>query len=109
MAAEQAVAPRAAANENSLTDQDSLDTEQLARGVLARDFRPRVATVRRLAEEVLEQAGMLAQLRADAAAKKPQKKSAKNGKTDVAGKAKKSKKAGSKKRKLAKIPVQKGT
>lgn len=69
-------------------DQDALDIKALARGVLARDFRPRVSTVRRLAEAVLTK---------DAKAKK--KKSGKSG-------AKSSGKSG-KSRKLARIPGQK--
>lgn len=67
-------------------DQDELSIKALARGVLARDFRPRVSSVRRLAEAVL--------------AKEAKPK---------AGKKKKSAKVGRKKRKLAKIPGQKNS
>lgn len=108
MASAQATAPQAAANENTLIDQDALDLEQLAKGVLARDFRPRVNSVRRLAEAVLERLEAPKQAGAKAASKPKKKKSAKSGKATNSSKAKK-KKAGSKKRKLAKIPAQKGT
>ncbi len=67
--------------ETAATDQDALSTSDLAKGVLARDFRPRAASVRRLAEAVLA---------AERAARK-----------------KKKKKSG-KKRRLARIPGQKG-
>ena len=69
------------------TDQDAMDVKALAKGVLARDFRPRANSVRRLAEAVLAK---------DAPAAKPKKKKKKGS----------GKKAG-KKRRLAKIPVQK--
>lgn len=62
-------------------DQDALTLTDLAKGVLARDFRPRTASVRRLAEAVLAQEA--------AVAKRKRKKA-------------------SKKRRLAKIPGQKG-
>ncbi len=65
-------------------DQDALSVTELAKGVLARDFRPRAASVRRLAEAVL------AKQESPAKPKKKKKKSA------------------GKKRRLAKIPGQKG-
>lgn len=75
------------ANENTAVDQDALALDALAKGVLSREFRPRTASVRRLAEGVLA-------LQEDL--KKARKK------------AKKATKPSSKKRKkLAKIPGQK--
>ncbi|GAA0271842.1 hypothetical protein GCM10009127_10150 [Alteraurantiacibacter aestuarii] len=79
-------APAAAAA--TAVDQDSLDVKALAKGVLARDFRPKVSTVRRLAEAVLA-------------------KSAETGKKKKKKKASASGKSGGKKRKLARIPGQK--
>lgn len=76
--------PRKAANENQSVDQDALTLTALAKGVLAREFRPRTNSIRRLAEGVL------------AKAESPKKK-----------KKKSDKKSGGKKRKLAKIPGQK--
>lgn len=75
-----------AANENVAVDQDALDVDALAKGVLAREFRPRAASVRRLAEAVLALQDDLK------AARKKARKAAK-----VPGKNKK----------LAKIPGQK--
>ncbi|TIX49609.1 hypothetical protein [Alteraurantiacibacter aquimixticola] len=69
-------------------DQDALDLKALAKGVLARDFRPRVSSVRRLAEAVLGEPA------APAKAKKSNKKKKASGK-----------KSG--KKRLAKIPGQK--
>ncbi|RIV88138.1 hypothetical protein D2V17_08075 [Aurantiacibacter xanthus] len=96
MVAKQALAAQEAANENGTVDQDALGLTALAEGVLARDFRPRVSTVRRLAEAVLALHGDVAEL------KKAGSKSAK------ASSSKSPKKGGKKKkRKLAKIPGQK--
>ena len=96
MVAKQALAAHEAANENGTADQDALGLTALAEGVLARDFRPRVSTVRRLAEAVLALQGDVAEL------KKASGKSAK------ASSSKSPKKGGKKKkRKLAKIPGQK--
>lgn len=53
MAKDQSNKPDEPANENTPTDQDALALDALAKGVLAREFRPRAATVRRLAEGVL--------------------------------------------------------
>lgn len=64
-------------------DQDALDIKALAAAILAREIRPRVSSVRRLAEAVLAH---------DAKPAKP---------------AKKKKKSSGKKRKQAKIPGQK--
>lgn len=64
-------------------DQDTLDIKALAAAILAREVRPRVGSVRRLAEAVLAQGS------------KPAKP------------AKKKKKSSGKKRKQAKIPGQK--
>lgn len=64
----------------ALPDQDAMDIKTLARAVLAREFRPRTAAIRRLAEAVLAKG-----------APKPKKK-----------------KDGKKARKLATIPGQKG-
>lgn len=72
-----------AAAPSPLIDQDALPLKELARGVLAREFRPRVSSIRRLAEAALAQ---------KPAAKKKKKKAAK---------------ASGKKRKQAKIPGQK--
>ena len=98
MVADDALAPQEPANENTPADQDTLDISALAKGVLARSFRPRAVTVRRLAEAVLSLQGELR------SAKKPGKKAAKgkNSPDKVSGKGSK------KKRKLAKIPGQKG-
>ena len=74
-------------------DQNALNLADLAKGVLARDFRPRVDTIRRLAEAALAKAESPA---------KPKKKKKKK----AAEKAAKS--ASGKKRRLAKIPGQKG-
>ena len=71
---------------NASIDQNALDIRQLAKAVLAREFRPRAASVRRLAEAVLS------------GIEKPEK-SKKN-------KKKSGKKVSAKKRKLAKIPGQ---
>jgi len=87
-----APAPEAGAKAEAIADQDRLSLEQLAKGVLAREFRPRSASIRRLAEAVLA----LAEADAAKAAKK-KRASKKSG----------SKKPGGKKRKLAKIPGQK--
>lgn len=75
-------------------DQDALDVNALAKGVLARDFRPRASTVRRLAEAVLAKDAK--------SAKSAKKKKAKGAKSS----AKSGKNAG-KKRVLARIPGQK--
>ena len=100
MVAKQALAAQNTANENDIPDQDTLGLTALAKGVLARDFRPRVATVRRLAEAVIALQGDIAELkRATKKAAKPKTKAA-------AGKSAKG--GGKKKRKLAKIPGQKG-
>lgn len=74
-------------------DQDALSLTALANGVLARDFRPRVSSVRRLAEAVLAK---------EEAAPKPKKKK-KQSSSKKSGKG-----SGGKKRRLAKIPGQKG-
>lgn len=91
-------APVSAANDDTAAfvetsaaplDQDQLCVEELAARVLAREFRPRVGSIMRLAEAVLarREAAMTA---------------------EAVGKAKKKKKkAGGKKRKLAWIPGQK--
>lgn len=78
-------------------DQDALDAKALAKGVLARDFRPRAASIRRLAEAVL-------------AKPKPSKKKSASGKVSgkASGKAAGKASGGKKNRKLAKIPGQKG-
>ena len=68
------------AKANETVDQDSLGLKTLAKAILAREFRPRVSSVRRLAEAVLEER------------KKPKGKK---------------KSSSGKKRKLAKIPGQK--
>ena len=79
--------------EKPAIDQDSLSIEQLAQGVLDRDFRPRTAAIRRLAQSVLT------------AAKPSTKSKKKRAKTsDKSGGKTKSR---NKKRKLAKIPGQK--
>ncbi len=77
----------------SVVDQDALPLAELARAVLAREVRPRVSSVRRLAEAVLE-------AESAPAAKSGGKGKAKAG-ADKPGKKKK------KKKKLAKIPGQK--
>ena len=100
MVAKQAQAAQEPANENGIHDQDALGLTALAEGILARDFRPRVASVRRLAEAVIAMQGDIAEL------KKAVKKTAKT-KTKAAG-GKSAKDGGKKKRKLAKIPGQKG-
>lgn len=88
-------APVSAANDDTKVsaaplDQDQLSVDELAERALAREFRPRIASVMRLAEAVL----------ARKEAEKP---------IDADGKIKKKKrKAGGKKRKLARIPDQKG-
>ncbi|MEN7537809.1 hypothetical protein [Aurantiacibacter flavus] len=101
MVAKQAVAQHEAANENSSIDQGALGLTALAEGVLARDFRPRVATVRRLAKAVLALQGDVAEL------KKARKKSAKAKTGSKATSGKTVGKGGKKKRKLATIPGQK--
>ena len=68
-------------------DQDALSLKALAKGVIAREFRPRASSVRRLAEAVLDPS-------------KPRKKN----KDDFA----KADKSSGNKRRLAKIPGQKG-
>lgn len=75
-------------------DRGEMGLADLARGILSRDIRPRVADVRRLAEAILAGEG------------RPRKESkqAKGKKKDKGGAGKK---AGGKKRKLAKIPRQK--
>lgn len=88
----QPATPPEPANENAPIDQDALSLKQLAQGILDRDFRPRVASVRRLAEAVLAEPPA-----------KPKKDKAKKKKSAKAA----GKKAGGKKRKLAKIPGQK--
>lgn len=99
MAMQDAAARGAAANENSL-DQDTLGLNDLAQAVLDRRIRPRVGSVRRLAEAVLANAAE------DAAPPAPAKKKKKTAKAD-AGKKGGAKKSGAKKRKQAKIPGQK--
>lgn len=101
MVAKEAVAAHEAANGNGSTDQDALGLTALAEGVLAREFRPRAASVRRLAEAVLALQGDVAEL------KKARKKTAKAkaGSKTASGKA--AGKGSKKKRKLAKIPGQK--
>ena len=87
MAKDQSNTPDEPANENTLTDQDALALDALARAVLAREFRPRAGSVRRLAEGVLALQDDLKKARKKAkAAAKPKKK---------------------KNKKLAKIPGQK--
>tara|TARA_A100001391_G_scaffold1033_3_gene1434 strand:+ start:30274 stop:30645 length:372 start_codon:yes stop_codon:yes gene_type:complete len=98
MVAKKADAPQEAANENSTSDQDALGLTALAEGVIAREFRPRVSTVRRLAKAVLALQGDVAELRK--AGRKAAKAKAVSGKS--------AKKGNKKKRKLAKIPGQKG-
>lgn len=66
-------------------DQDDMPVADLAQAVLSREIRPRTASVRRLAQAVLE-----------FTAKAPKKKKGKSAKKD------------GKKRKLARIPQQKG-
>ena len=100
MVAKQAPTAQEAANENGIPDQDALGLTALAEGVLARDFRPRAATVRRLAEAVIALQGDIAEL------KKATRKTAKPKRKATAGKT--ARKGGKKKRKLAKIPGQKG-
>lgn len=94
MTTQDAVAPGAAANENSPIDQDAMSLGDLAQAVVDRRIKPRVGSIRRLAEAVL------AQPAAPAVEKKKKKKAAKGAK---AVKAEPSKK----KRKQAKIPGQK--
>ena len=102
MVAKQKLAAPKPANENSNdkggADQDALGLSALAEGVLARDFRPRVSSIRRLAEAVLALQNDISDL-----------KKAGNGsaKTRLSGE-KTAKKGSKKKRKLAKIPGQKG-
>ncbi len=67
-------------------DQDELSLTDLAKAILARDIRPRVNSIRRLAEAVVAN---------EAKPSKKKKKAASGGK------------ASNKKRKLAKIPGQK--
>ncbi|APE27846.1 hypothetical protein [Aurantiacibacter gangjinensis] len=74
-------------------DQDALSLKALAKGVLARDFRPRAASVRRLAEAVLD-------LKSE---KKALKRSAKAGEPGA-----KARKSSKKDKKLARIPGQRG-
>ncbi len=83
-------------------DQDALSLEQAAKGVLARKFRPRVSTVRRLAEAVLS-----AEEEAKKAGKKKKKKPS-DKKSAKSSDKKSGKSSRGKKRKLAKIPGQKG-
>lgn len=68
--------PAEPANENIPTDQDALALDALANAILAREFRPRTASVRRLAEGVLELQGELKKARKKArkAVKAPKKK-----------------------------------
>jgi|GEM_PF-1949364 len=84
-----------AANANdtspAVVDQDAMAVVDLARAVLARKFRPRAGSVRRLAEAVIE-------AEAKTAAKAKKAKKSKPGKTDATKK--------KKKKKLAKIPGQ---
>jgi len=96
MAGGNAAAHSAAANENNTLDQDSLPLEVLAAAVLDRSIRPRAASVRRLAEAVLTSSKTADTLK--------KKKAKKNGKANSSTK----KKVRPKKRKLAKIPGQKG-
>ena len=85
-------------------DQDSLGLKELAQGVLDRDFRPRIASVRRLAQAILD-----AEQKASAAEVPGEKgRSKKSKKSKPAAAAKGKKKGGGKKRKLAKIPGQQG-
>ena len=98
MVAKEGAAPQEAANENAAEDQDGLKLKALAEGVLSRAFRPRAASVRRLAEAVLA-------LQAELAAAKKAGKNA--NKAETTG-TKPSRKGSKKKRKLAKIPGQKG-
>lgn len=74
-------------------DRDGLSVGDLARGILAREIKPRAADVRRLAEAVLARAG----------------KKGKGGGSKKKDKARPDKKGGSGKKvtKLAKIPGQK--
>ena len=95
MVAKEAVAAQAPANENTIVDQDALGLTALAEGVVAREFRPKVATVRRLAEAVLALQVELSE---------PKKRSKKSAKAKASG----GKATTKKKRKLAKIPGQKG-
>lgn len=91
MVKEQETKPQEAANENVAVDQDALSLEELAAGVLQREFRPRANSVRRLAEGVLALQGDL-------------KKARKKAKAAKAAAPKLPKK---KKKKLARIPGQK--
>lgn len=101
MAIKATAAAPAPANDTEIqtaaVDQDALGIKALARGVLARDFRPRASSVRRLAEEVLS--------KPKPKPKKPKEK--KSASVKAAGKSS-DKSSGSKNRKLAKIPGQKG-
>lgn len=83
-----------AANENLSADQDALSVEALARGVLAREIRPRAGSIRRLAEAVI---ALQAEVKA---AKKVARKARKAAKAAAPAKAKKNKK-------LVRIPGQK--
>lgn len=75
MARKQSNTPDEPANENAPTDQDALALDALAKGVLAREFRPRTASVRRLAEGVLALQDDLKKARKKTrAATKPKKK-----------------------------------
>jgi hypothetical protein len=71
--------PAKPANENIPTDQDALALDALAKAVLAREFLPRTASVRRLAEGVLDLQGELkkARKKAKKVAKAPKKKNKK--------------------------------
>ncbi len=79
MAKDQSNTPDQPANESTPADQDALALNALARGVLAREFRARASTVRRLAEGVLalQDEVKTARKKAKKAAKPKQKKNKK--------------------------------
>ncbi|MFB0612705.1 hypothetical protein [Aurantiacibacter poecillastricola] len=87
--------PSPAANENFSVDQNELPVDALAKAVLAREIRPRVGSVRRLAEAVIVLQGELK------AAKKDIRKAKKSARAGAPEPKKK------KNKKLAKIPGQK--
>ena len=93
MAAEKAPS----ASDNPAVDQDALSLDALAKGVVAREFRPRAGSVRRLAEGVL---ALRAELKAE------RKKATKTAKSAGGGAAKSGNRK-KKNKKLAKIPGQK--
>ncbi len=90
-AAKSAVVDEKTATSPPPAEQDAMVIEDLAKGVLARDFRPRAGSIRRLAEAVLAP---------PASPAKPRKKKKKKKKAAT-------EKGSGKKRKLARIPGQK--